>query len=230
MRGVPPVRAGRSRLAGLIESGARPADPLVLPASPGEAEYRERGSRFIAVTRGVDSEQEARDFRAAERRRFHDASHHVLAARLHFGSELFDDDGEPAGTGGRPVLTAIAGSKLTNVAVVVTRYFGGTKLGTGPLSRAYGRVAREALARTARRRCVAGRRVRLRFAYEDTGAVMRALSSVGARRLDGKYAERSELAISVALNDLRALRDRLRDATADRIEIHESTESVLLPE
>ncbi len=230
MRGIPSLRAGRSRLIELIFSGPLPADVVVLPAASGEAEYRERGSRFIAVCRGVDSEQQARDFRADERRRYHDASHHIVAARLHSGSDLYDDDGEPAGTGGRPVLDAISGSGMTNVAVVVTRYFGGTKLGTGPLARAYAKAAGDALGRTGRRRRVVGKKLHLRFAYEDTGAVMRALAAARARRLGDAYSERSELEIGVALSKVGGLRETLRDTTAGRIEIVERDESVLLPE
>ncbi len=137
MRGIPAVRAGRRRLRELTPPEAPSSDLIEVPADAASAEHRERGSRFIAFVRAVSSENEARDFRTEIRRRFHDATHHVLAARLAAGAELLDDDGEPSGTGGRPVLDALAGSGLTDAAVVVTRYFGGTKLGTGPLARAY---------------------------------------------------------------------------------------------
>lgn len=200
-----------------------------MPAEAASAEHRERGSRFIAFVRAVSSENEARDFRAEVRRRFHDATHHVLAARLAAGIELLDDDGEPAGTGGRPVLDALTGSGLTDAAVVVTRYFGGTKLGTGPLARAYATAAARALAEAGRRRLVRGVKFRLRFSYDDTGAVMRVLDAAHATRLSETFSESAELEIGVPRAVAAGLRSVLTDSTAGRISITGGDESILLP-
>lgn len=229
MRGVPAVRAGSGRLRGLTPHEAAPPDLIEVPAAAAEAEYRERGSRFIACVLPVSSEEEARGFRDDLRRRFHDASHHVLAARLAVGAELLDDDGEPAGTGGRPVLDALAGSGLTDAAVVVTRYFGGTKLGTGPLARAYATAAARALESVERRRLVRGIKLRLRFQYDDTGTVMRALDAADAVRLTQMFSEVAELEIGVPCTAAASLRSVLLDSTAGRIEIVGEGESVLLP-
>ncbi len=179
--------------------------------------------------RAVSSENEAREFRADVRRRFHDATHHVLAARLAAGSELLDDDGEPAGTGARPVLDALVGSGLTDAAVVVTRYFGGTKLGTGPLARAYATAAGQALASTTRRRLVRGVKLRLHFGYDDTGVVMRALAAADAVRLEERFSESTELEIGVPRAAAASLRSVLTDSTAGRIRITGGDESILLP-
>lgn len=229
MRGFPAVRAGRRRLRELSPPEAPAAELIEVPAEAASAEHRERGSRFIAFVRAVSSENEARDFHEEVRRRFHDATHHVLAARLAAGAELLDDDGEPARTGGRPVLDALAGSGLTDVAVVVTRYFGGTKLGTGPLARAYATAAGQALASTARRRLVRGVKLRLRFGYDDTGAVMRALDAADAVRLNERFSEFTELEIGVPRAAAAGLRSVLRDSTAGRIRIAAGDESILLP-
>lgn len=229
MRGIPAVRAGRGRLRGLIPPEAPSSELIEVPADAASAEHRERGSRFIAFVRAVSSENEARDFRAEIRRRFHDATHHVLAARLAAGTELLDDDGEPAGTGGRPVLDALAGSGLTDAAVVVARYFGGTKLGTGPLARAYATAAAQALASAGRRRLVRGVKLRLRFGYDDTGVVMRALDAADAVRLRETFSESTELEIGVPSTAAAGLRSVLRDSTAGRIRIAGGDESILLP-
>ena len=153
----------------------------------------------------------------------------MLAARLTIGAELLDDDGEPAGTGGRPVLDALSASGLTDAAVVVTRYFGGTKLGTGPLARAYATAAARALESAERRRLVRGVKLRLRFEYDDTGAVMRALDAADAVRLAELFSEVAELEIGVPRTAAATLRSVLLDSTAGRIEIAGEGESVLLP-
>lgn len=107
-----------------------------------------KGSRFLAIARPVADEAQARALHAAQRQKHPQARHHVWAARL-ASPELwqsYDEDGEPAGTAGRPILTLLERSNLVQVAVVVTRYFGGTLLGAGGLVRAYTQSAQGALA------------------------------------------------------------------------------------
>ena len=91
-----------------------PVETVRIAAGSSESEFRVKGSRFIAVARPVEDMAQAAGCRAAERRRFHDATHHVYAALLRNGDQRFDDDGEPAGTAGRPTLAAIerAGLRL----------------------------------------------------------------------------------------------------------------------
>lgn len=101
-------------------------------------------SRFIASVRRVDSTDEFKAFLASVRAEMPDASHHVYAFRVGFGNSTIEgmsDDGEPSGTAGPPVLTVLRGTKIGDVAIVVTRYFGGTLLGTGGLVRAYSESA-----------------------------------------------------------------------------------------
>lgn len=109
----------------------------------GEAEYTIERSRFIAHVSPAESPEEARAFIAGMRERYRDATHNVPAFVCGAGSEhqWASDDGEPQGTSGMPVLRLITSRELTNTAIVITRYFGGIKLGTGGLSRAYTHVA-----------------------------------------------------------------------------------------
>ena len=111
---------------------------------PGIAEFSEKKSRFISEARPVANEAEARAFLEEIRKKYWDATHNVWAYQLgdHHEITRYSDDGEPAGTAGQPVLNVLKGEGLRNVAVVVTRYFGGTLLGAGGLVRAYGRAAR----------------------------------------------------------------------------------------
>ncbi|NLZ73386.1 MAG: YigZ family protein [Bacteroidales bacterium] len=110
-----------------------------------QAEIIEKKSRFIATVRPVESEEEAQAFIEEMRKKYWDATHNVFAYQIGERNQIqrFSDDGEPSGTAGLPVLDVLKGEDLKNTAIVVTRYFGGTLLGTGGLVRAYGRCAKE---------------------------------------------------------------------------------------
>jgi uncharacterized YigZ family protein len=119
-----------------------------IPARQARVEIHVLNSRFIATAAPVFSVDEARAFIARIKDEFADASHNVPAYLVGHGATVIahcHDDGEPSGTAGRPALAVLQGSGLGDVAVVVTRYFGGTKLGTGGLVRAYGDAVREVL-------------------------------------------------------------------------------------
>ena len=119
-----------------------------IPAEETRTEIQVLNSRFIATVAPVFSVDEARAFVAGIRQEFADASHNVPAYLVGYGASVVahcTDDGEPSGTAGRPALAVLRGSGLGDVAVVVTRYFGGTKLGTGGLVRAYSDAVRAVL-------------------------------------------------------------------------------------
>ena len=113
----------------------------------GEGELIEKKSRFIATVRPVESEEEALDFIAAMKKKYWNATHNCSAFVVGENQELqrCSDDGEPQGTAGRPMLDVLLGEEVHNAAVVVTRYFGGTLLGTGGLVRAYSKSVQEGL-------------------------------------------------------------------------------------
>jgi uncharacterized YigZ family protein len=120
----------------------------ILPASEKRSEIKVSNSRFIASIGPVFSVEEAREFIELTRQEFSDASHNVPAFIIGHGASVTahcNDDGEPSGTAGRPVLAVLKGSGMGDVVVVVSRYFGGTKLGTGGLVRAYGDAVRSVL-------------------------------------------------------------------------------------
>ena len=112
-----------------------------------EAEIVEKKSRFIATVRPVKTEEEARSFIDELKKKYWDATHNVFAYQIGERNEIqrFSDDGEPQGTAGMPVLNVLKGEDVKDAAIVVTRYFGGTLLGTGGLVRAYGKAAKEVL-------------------------------------------------------------------------------------
>ncbi len=123
-------------------------DRQLIPARETRTELKVLNSRFIATAAPVFSVDEAKAFIARIKAEFPDASHNVPVYLIGHGNSTIahsHDDGEPAGTAGRPALAVLRGSGLGDVAVVVTRYFGGTKLGTGGLVRAYGDAVRAVL-------------------------------------------------------------------------------------
>ena len=130
----------------------------LIPAAEARVETRAGNSRFIATIGPAFTVDEARAFVVRIKAEFADASHNVPAYVIGHGQTTIahcHDDGEPSGTAGRPMLAVLQGSGLGDVVVVVTRYFGGTKLGTGGLVRAYGDAVREALAAVPRAEKVA---------------------------------------------------------------------------
>ncbi len=116
----------------------------------GEGEIVEKKSRFIATVRLVETEEEAQAFIEAMRKKYWNATHNCFAYVIGEHRELVrcSDDGEPQGTAGRPMLDVLLGEEIYNVAVVVTRYFGGTLLGTGGLVRAYSQAVQEGIAKS----------------------------------------------------------------------------------
>jgi uncharacterized YigZ family protein len=128
-------------------------DRYPIPARQTRVEIRVSNSRFIATLAPVFSVDEAREFVQRMRGEFADATHNVPAFVVGHGSSVIthsSDDGEPSGSAGRPALAVLAGSGLGDAAVVVTRFFGGTKLGVGGLVRAYGDAVRAVVAETPR--------------------------------------------------------------------------------
>ncbi len=120
-------------------------ESYLVPSTDAESEFVEKKSRFIGRIWGTETEDEALERIKAMRQQHWDATHNVWAYIIHGGPTRYTDDGEPQGTAGMPVLEVLRGAGVENVCCVVTRYFGGTLLGTGGLVRAYGKAARDAL-------------------------------------------------------------------------------------
>lgn len=171
-------------------------------------------SRFLAQAAPVDAPGAALAFLSEVADPA--ATHNCWAYRI--GAEYrSSDDGEPAGTAGRPILAAIDGQGLDQVVVVVTRWYGGIKLGAGGLVRAYGGAAAECLRTAPRQPLVVLRELEIRAGFEDIGAVHAVLAACGAEKLGERFdADGVAMRVSVAEAAVDDLRERLRDATRDR--------------
>jgi len=178
-----------------------------------------KGSRFIADVAPCESEEAARAFVAAVRKREHAARHVCWAFRVGEAGEhaRSSDDGEPSGSAGRPILAAIEGSDVTFAVVAVTRYFGGTKLGVGGLVRAYGGAAAEGLATAGARRVIPTSDVDVVVPYDALGAFEAFCARRGLERPEAAYGDAVTFVFSVPEEDAEALAAEVVDASAGRI-------------
>ncbi len=180
-----------------------------------------KGSRFIADLAPVADAAAAQAFVAQITAEFPDASHHCYAWRLSSRDDGFrySDAGEPSGSAGRPMLDQLAGRDLVRVVAVVTRYFGGTKLGKGGLMRAYGGAVGAALQLAEIIEVIETRKIELRFDYALTAAVERVLSHFGLRPERAHYGAAVELEIAVAVDRVAAFLAEINESSAGRVQI-----------
>lgn len=188
--------------------------PLDTLSGPASHLLEVKHSRFLARAVPTTSADEAQS--ALTALGDPDATHNCWAWRV--GSQYrSSDDGEPAGTAGRPILAAIDGQGCDQLLVVVTRWYGGIKLGAGGLVRAYGGAAAECLRRAERRPLIALSEIDITCPFADLGAVHAALNAMDAARLDERFdAEGAVLRVRLPAEHTEALALRLRDATRDR--------------
>lgn len=179
-----------------------------------------KGSIFIATARSVSSEEEAKDWIKKISKEFFDTAHQCFAYKIKIDqSEIvkYSDAGEPRGTAGSPILSAIESEELSNVLVVVTRYFGGTKLGTGGLSRAYRQSAQEVLRDCEKVRKFVTAKVHFQFHISHTGRVNQVLKQFDCRILEKSYEENVTMRVEVRKNEFEKLKKELLELTNGQI-------------
>ncbi len=190
-------------------------------ARPSAVETNVKGSRFLAEAFPVADEDEAAQQIDHIRKREHGATHHCTAYRIGVDGDLvrFNDDGEPSGTAGQPIQRQIEGRDLTNSLVVVTRYFGGTKLGTGGLMRAYSDAASKALEDAGVTFEVISEHLSVSFDYDDTSPAMHVINQFDAEVIDSVYSETTELTVAVPRSRVDAFEGAFTDALGGRGDI-----------
>jgi len=189
--------------------------------SGGQGEYEEKKSRFIATVRRCDTEEEAVSFIEEMKKKYWDARHNCSAFCIGSRGELTrcSDDGEPSGTAGRPMLEVLLGSGIRNVAVVVTRYFGGVLLGTGGLVRAYTQAVKEGLAACEVGMMTPGAEIKIGTDYNGIGKILYLLGQRGVEPLESEYGERVTLKVLLPASQEEEFRKELTEATAGRVEL-----------
>lgn len=190
----------------------------------GVGELEEKKSRFIAATLPISSQEEALAFIEKTKKQYWDARHHCYAYVLGDRHEIqrFSDDGEPGGTAGKPMLDVLLGEDIHNMAVVVTRYFGGTLLGTGGLVRAYSGAVKEGLANSVVLEKQLGRRLLLQTNYSDLGKLQYLLLGNSIPILSEDYGTDVCFEVLVPLDMEKSITEQLIDGTNGRIIIIQS--------
>ncbi len=174
--------------------------------------YKEKGSKFIALAFPVCTEQDVKSILHKLRKEYHDARHHCYAYRFGHTGETYraNDDGEPSGTAGKPIHGQLVSFNLTDVLIVVVRYFGGTKLGASGLINAYRTAAREAIEEATIVVHTLVHEFSIRFTYNELNQVMRILKDEGAKMGEQYFAEDCKLSFSIRQSKSESLSDRLR--------------------
>ena len=188
-------------------------------AGPAEAIYKEKSSKFLAYAYPVESEEEIRTLLDALRKKYYDATHHCYAWRLGPHGETFraNDDGEPSGTAGKPILGQINSRELTDVLVIVVRYFGGIKLGTSGLIVAYRMAASLALDEAPVIEKTVDEDVAVAFEYPFMNDIMRIVKEESPEILEQSYDMDCLMRLRIRKSMMGKLRARLEKVETARI-------------
>ena len=179
--------------------------------SPSRGLYKDQGSRFISFAYPVETEAQVKELVDSLKKEYHDARHHCFAYRLGLDGSRYrmNDDGEPSSTAGRPILSQIDSAGLSDVLVVVVRYFGGIKLGVPGLIKAYKTAAQDALAQTAKVEKTAAVSYHIEFDYMNMDSVMRNLKDMDIPQSGQNFGQLCSMDIRVRLSQQEELTKRL---------------------
>lgn len=197
-------------------------DSFLTLRSVGRAEIKVLGSRFLAVAlplaSPVTGRREAEEILEGVRKEHFAASHHCFAWRLGKGGAEFraSDGGEPSGSAGKPILVAIEHGGWTDAMVIVTRYFGGTKLGIGGLVRSYGEAAAAALQAAGTKEVIEVERICVAIPHQQEGVIRHAAGKCGARVIDATYDDLAHLTLEVRKSLASGLRAGVVERTSGR--------------
>lgn len=195
-------------------------DSYLTIAEPAEAIYKERSSKFLVYAYPVESEEEVKEYVDSLRKEFFDATHHCYAYRLGVEGEHFraNDDGEPSGTAGKPILGQLLSAQVTNCLVVVVRYFGGTKLGVSGLIQAYKESTAEVLAVSRIVEKTVDTIFNITFPYIVMNGVMKVVKEVSPRIERQEFDNLCTMALRIRNSEAPILKSRLEKVEGVMIE------------
>lgn len=180
-------------------------------SAPSEGLFKDNGSRFIALAYPVESEEEIKAIVDGLKKEYHDARHHCYAYRLGLKGDVFraNDDGEPSSSAGRPILGQIDSAGLSDILVVVVRYFGGIKLGIPGLIRAYKTSTKDALDNAKIIQKTASKNYKLEFAYTNMNQIMKILKDMSIPQMNHSFGDPYGIDVKVRLSNVEIFIDRI---------------------
>lgn len=181
-------------------------------AAISEGLYKDLGSKFIALAYPVETEEEAREIVSAVKKDYFDARHHCFAYRIGREGEKWrvNDDGEPSSTAGRPIYGQILSAGLSDILIVVVRYFGGTKLGVPGLIKAYKSAAQDAISNAVIVEKIASEQFTVKFGYEKMNDVMKTLKEMGLSPKGQEFDLECSLDVDVRLGLVKDFMEQLK--------------------
>jgi len=179
--------------------------------APSQGNYKEKGSKFLSFAFPVSSESEVKEYLQKLRKEYYDATHHVYAYRIGSDKKFFrcSDDGEPSNSSGPPVLGQIQSFDLTNILIVVVRYFGGTKLGVSGLIHAYRSAAADAIRNAEIVETIDKKIIIVSFPYQNIGEVMKIIKNEGLEIQNSFFENISSIKVSIPIFDIERITNKL---------------------
>jgi len=186
-----------------------------------EGTYKEKGSKFLAFAYPVFSENEIKEHLAELRKEFYDARHHCYAWKLGIDGNRYraNDDGEPSGTAGKPIYGQLLSHELTNILIVVVRYFGGTKLGTSGLIHAYKTAAKDAIENTSIVELTVNDTIEVKFDYGVMNEVMRIIKDENPEIITQDFNLNCKMELSIRKSKTEMLISKLKKLESVRIDV-----------
>ena len=193
------------------------ADKYFVPANEASAKITVKGSKFISHIFPVESREHAEKVYASVQKKYYDATHNCFAYRIDENTFRYSDDGEPSGTAGRPILQVLDGAELFEVLCVVTRYFGGTKLGTGGLIRAYSDAAKEALKTIKIKEKIRTEVLKLKSAFGMENRIFHLLDQMSGKLVDSVYGQDINLTVEIPRSNVEPFLKQLTEQSGGKI-------------
>ncbi len=193
------------------------ADKYFVPANEASAKITVKGSKFISHIFPVESREHAEMVYASVQKKYYDATHNCFAYRIDENTFRYSDDGEPSGTAGRPILQVLDGAELFEVLCVVTRYFGGTKLGTGGLIRAYSDAAKEALKTIKIKEKIRTEVLKLKSAFGMENRIFHLLDQMSGKLVDSVYGQDINLTVEIPRSNVEPFLKQLTEQSGGKI-------------
>lgn len=192
-------------------------------SAPTEGLYKEKGSKFFAYAFHVKNEEEVEEKLIAIRELHHKARHHCYAYEIGIDGNRYraNDDGEPSGTAGKPILGQLHSFEITDTLVIVVRYFGGTKLGASGLITAYKEATKEALSIAEKKEVIIGNPYELNFGYDQMGHVMNCIKSMNLEIQEKEFTDKCRVIVNIRLSEqieqIRRLKAVLLEVSIEQI-------------